>query len=265
MKFLFSFLLLLSFLCFQAQEKDSVNNEKIENVVILGRAKVDCQKLYNDEKALYDKQSEELKKLNFETLFDEFLELKEFQKIKSDENKIVILNPDYKRIISSCGNNSFFNCKHYEKYINKDVFEKVWKKRNYLKIQQFFDSKIMIPLVGLPFLSFEQNMNDENNYLKTLNIESLYKGVYRDLNNKKKGFYYSSYKKPTESLEISIDKNKIIAENYLQLDMKIFPVVSESTGVYSVTIILGNGEKEFSKRYLLYQYKDGKWKLLKNK
>lgn len=91
MKFLFSFLLLLNFLCFQAQEKDSVNNEKIEDVVILGRPKINCQKIYDNEKALYEKQSEELKKLNFERLFDELLKLKEFRKIKSDERKIVIL------------------------------------------------------------------------------------------------------------------------------------------------------------------------------
>ncbi len=265
MKFLFSFLLLLNFLCFQAQEKDSVNNEKIEDVVILGRPKVDCQKIYDNEKALYEKQSEELKKLNFERLFDELLKLKEFQKIKSDERKIVILNPDYITIISSCGNDDFFKCKHYEKYINKDVFEKVWNKNSYLKIVNFFDNKIIIPLIEIPFWSFEQNMKDENNYLKTRNIEPFYKGIYRDLNNKNKEFYYSSHKKSTESLEVNLDKNKIIAENYLQLDMKIFPVVSESLGLYSVTIILGNEEKELSKRYLLYQYKEGKWNFLEEK
>lgn len=265
MKFIFSFFFLLGFLCFQAQENDSVRNEKIEDVVILGRTKVDCQKIYDEEKALYKKQYEELQKLNFKTLFDELLKLKEFQKIKSDERKIVILNPDYITITSSCGNDSFFKCKHYEKFINKDVFEKVWNKNGYLKILNFFDNKIIIPLIEFPFWSFEQNMKDENNYLKTRNIEPFYKGIYRDLNNKKKEFYYSSHKKPIESLEISLDKNKIIAQNYLQLDMKIFPVVSESSGVYSVTIILGNGEKELSKRYLLYQYKNGKWNFLEEK
>jgi len=264
-KFIFSFFLLLSFLCLQAQEKDSVNNDKIEDVVILGLRKVDCQKIYDEEKALYEKQSEELQKLNFETLFDELLKLKEFQKIKSDERKIVILNPDYNTIIYSCGNDSFFKCKHYEKYINKDVFEKVWNKNSYLKILNFFDNKIIIPLIEIPFWSFEQNMKDENNYLKTRNIKPFYKGIYRDLNNKKKEFYYSSHKKTNKSLEISFDKNKIIAQNYLQLDMKIFPVVSENSGVYGITMILGDGEKELYKRYLLYQYKDGKWNFLEEK
>ncbi|WP_435522801.1 hypothetical protein [Chryseobacterium indoltheticum] len=144
-KFIFSFFLLLSFLCLQAQEKDSVSNDKIEDVVILGRPKIDCQKIYEEEKMLYEKQTEELKKLNFETLFDELLKLKEFQKIKYDERKIVILNPDYNTIISSCGNDSFSHCKHYEKFISKDVFEKVWNKNSYLKILNFFNNKIIIP------------------------------------------------------------------------------------------------------------------------
>ncbi|OBW39784.1 hypothetical protein AB670_03827 [Chryseobacterium sp. MOF25P] len=265
MKFLFSFLLLLNFLCFQAQEKDSVNNEEIEDVVILGRPKVDCQKIYDNEKVLYEKQSEELKKLNFERLFDELLKLKEFRKIKSDERKIVILNPDYITIISSCGNDDFFKCKHYEKYIKKDVFEKVWNKNSYLKIVNFFDNKIIIPLIEIPFWSFEQNMKDENNYLKTRNIEPSYKGVYRDLNNKNKEFYYSSHQKLTEKLEIHLEKNKIIAENFLQLDMKIFPVANESSNVYTVIVIFKNEGQEMSRTDNQYQFKDGKWKLLKNK
>ncbi|MEG1590240.1 hypothetical protein [Chryseobacterium sp.] len=265
MKFLFSFLLLLTFLCFQAQEKDSVNNEEIEDVIILGGPKVDCQKIYDNEKALYEKQSEELKKLNFERLFDELLKLKEFQKIKSDERKIVVLNPDYITIISSCGNDDFFKCKHYEKYINKDVFEKVWNKNSYLKIVNFFDNKIIIPLIEIPFWSFEQNMKDENNYLKTRNIEPFYKGIYRDLNNKNKEFYYSSHQKLTEKLEIHLEKDKIIAENFLQLDMKIFPVANESSNVYTVIVILKNEGQEISRTDNQYQFKDGKWKLLKNK
>lgn len=264
-KIIFSFFLLLSFLCLQAQEKDSVNNEKIEDVVILGLRKVDCQKIYDEEKTLYEKQSEELQKFNFETLFDEILKLKEFQKIKSDERKIVILNPDYNTIISSCGNDSFFKCKHYEKYINKDVFEKVWNKNSYLKIVNFFDNKIIIPLIEIPFWSFEQNMKDENNYLKTRNIEPFYKGIYRDLNNKNKEFYYSSHQKLTEKLEIHLEKNKMIAENFLQLDMKIFPVANESSNVYTVIIILKNEGQEISRTDNQYQFKDGKWKLLKNK
>ncbi|WP_435522800.1 hypothetical protein [Chryseobacterium indoltheticum] len=114
-------------------------------------------------------------------------------------------------------------------------------------------------MIELPFWSFEQNMRNENNYLKTRNIEPLHKGIYSDLNNNKKEFYYSSHKKPKESLEISLDKSKLIAQNYLQLDIKIFPIVSESSGIYGVTIILGNGDKELSKRYLLYRYKNKKW------
>jgi len=47
--------------------------------------------------------------------------------------------------------------------------------------------------------------------------------------------------------------------------MKIFPVVSENSGVYGITMILGDGEKELYKRYLLYQYKDGKWNFLEEK
>ena len=263
-KFLFSFFLLLSFLCFQAQEKDSVNNDKIEDVVIFGLRKVDCHKLYADEKALYEKQSKKLKKINFETLFDEILKLKEFQKIKSDDRKIVVLNPDYNTIISSCGNDSFSHCKHYEKYISKDVFEKVWNKNGYLKILNFFDDKVIIPLIELPFWSFEQNMKDENNYLKTRNIEPFYKGIYRDLNNKKKEFYYSSHQKLNEKLEIHLEKDKMIAEDFLQLDMKIFLVANESSNVYSVAVILKNEGEEMSRTDNQYQFKDGKWNLLKS-
>ena len=265
MKFVFSFLSLLSFLCIQAQENDSVRNDKIEDVVILGRQKIDCQKIYNDEKALYEKQFKELKKLNFEGLFDEILNLKELQKLKSDERKILIFNPDYTTIISSCGNDSYYNCKHYEKHIQNEVFEKVWQKNNYLKIQKFFDNKLIIPLVGLPFSSFEQNMRDENNYLKKHNVRPLLKGIYWDLNSNKKEFYYSSNQKSTENLEIHLQKDKMMSENYLQLDMSIFPETDKDFIVYKVKIIVGNEEKELSRLDILYQHKDGNWKFLKER
>lgn len=264
MKFVFSFLSLLSFLCIQAQENDSMRNDKIEDVVVvLGREKIVCQKIYDQEKALYEKQSKELRKLNFETLFDEILKLKELQKLKSDERKILVFNPDYKTVISICGNDSYYNCKHYEKHIQNEVFEKVWNKNNYLKIQKFFNNKVIIPLVGSPFSTFEQNMNNENNYLKKQNIRPLLKGIYWNLNNEKKEFYYSSFQKSTENLEIHLQKDKMISENYLQLDMNIFPVSEENSTVYRVKIIIGNEIEELNQLDILYQYKDGNWKFLK--
>ena len=261
MKFVFSFLLLLSFLCIQAQENDSVRNDRIEDVVILGRSKEKCQKVYDQEKAIYEKQSKELKKLNFETLFDEILKLKVLQKLKSDDRKILIFNPDYKTIRSICGNDSYYSCKHYEKHIQNEVFEKVWKKKNYLKVQKFFDNKMIIPLVGSPFSSFEQNMNNEN-YLKNNNIRPLLKGIYWNLNNEKKEFYYSSFQKSTENLEIHLQIDKIMSENYLQLDMNIFPVSEEDSVVYKVKIVVGNEVREVSRLNILDQYKDGKWQFL---
>ncbi|MGI9653066.1 hypothetical protein [Chryseobacterium sp. RLHN22] len=242
-----------------------MNNYKIEDVVILGHPKLGCQKIYDEEKTFYEKQSKELRKLNFEGLFDEILQLKEIQQLKSDNRKILILNPDYKTIFSVCGNDSYFKCKHYEKHIQNEVFAKVWMKNNYLKIQKFFDNKAIIPLVGLPFSSFEQNMYDENNYLKNNNIKPLYKGIYWDLNNLEKEFYYSSDNKPTENLEIHLQKNKIISEDYLQLEMNISPVVNGKNNVYNVIVILKNERQELNRIDNRYQFKDGKWKFLKNK
>lgn len=257
--------MLLSFLCCRAQKQDTVNIDEIKDVVLLGIQKVDCQKIYNEEKALYDKQLKELKKVNFETLFEEVLKLKDLEKINSDERRVLILNLNYSTINSVCGNDFYYKCKHYEKHIQNEVFENVWRKNNYLKIEKFFNNKIIIPLVGLPFLSFEQNMKDENNYLKKHQIKPLFKGVYWDLNKAKKEFYYSSYQKPVENLEIHLEKGKMIAENFLQLDMRIFPIVNENPNVYSVTAILKNEGEEFSRFDHKYQFKDGKWKLLKNK
>lgn len=265
MKFIYSFLLLLIFLCCRAQEQDTVSIDEIKDVVLLGIQKVDCQKIYNEEKALYHKQLKELKKVNFETLFEEVLKLKDLEKINFDERRILILNLDYTAINSVCGNDSYFKCQHYEKHIQNEVFENVWKKSNYLKIQKFFENKVIIPLTGLPFLSFEQNMNDENNYLNKYQIKPFFKGVYWDLNKAKKEFYYSSYQKPVEKLEIYLEKDKMIAENFLQLDMKIYPVVHENPNVYSVTVILKNEREELNRIDNEYQFKDGKFKLLKLK
>lgn len=266
MKFVFSFLSLLSFLCIQAQENDSMRIDEIEDVVVvLGREKKVCQKIYDQEKTIYEMQSKELRKLNFETLFDEILKLKELQKLKSDERKILVFNPNYTTIISSCGNNSYYNCKHYEKHIQNEVFEKVWKKNNYLKIQKFFNNKLIIPLVGSPFSSFEQNMRDENNYLKKHNIKPLLKGIYWNLNNEKKEFYHSAYQKSTKNLEIHLLKDKMMSEEYLQLDMNIFPVADENSTIYKVKIIVGNEEKELNRLDILYQYRDGNWIFLKER
>ncbi|WPO81948.1 hypothetical protein SD427_14385 [Chryseobacterium sp. JJR-5R] len=263
MKFIFSFLFLLNCLCFQAQEKDSVVNSEIEDVVILKNTKIECHKIYEREKANYEVQSKELNKLNFETLFYEIFKLKELQILKSNNRKILIFNPDFRTVNSVCGNDFHFKCKHYEKDIQNKVFKKVWKKFNYLIIEKFFDDKVIIPLMGQPFLSFEQNMSDENNYLKRFDIKPSFIGIYQDLNNIKKEFHYSSHRKHTENLKIHLQKDRMIAEDFLQLDMSIFPVVSGYSNVYNVKIIIGIDGEELNRIDILYQYKYGKWNLLK--
>ncbi|SKB93386.1 MULTISPECIES: hypothetical protein [Chryseobacterium] len=45
--------------------------------------------------------------------------------------------------------------------------------------------------------------------------------------------------------------------------MSIFPVVSEYSNVYNVKVIIGIDGKELSRLDILYQYKSGKWNLLK--
>jgi hypothetical protein len=57
----------------------------------------------------------------------------------------------------------------------------------------------------------------------------------------------------------------MIAENFLQLDMKIFPVANDSSNVYTFIVILKNEGQEISRTDNQYQFKDEKWKLLKNK
>lgn len=117
--------------------------------------------------------------------------------------------------------------------------------------------------MGQPFLSFEQNMSDENNYLKRFDIKPSFNGIYQDLNNIKKEFHYSSHRKHTENLKIHLQKDRMIAEDFLQLDMSIFPVVSGYSNVYNVKIIIGIDGEELNRIDILYQYKYGKWNLLK--
>ena len=263
MKFIFSFLFLSVFLCFQAQEKDSAITSGIENPVIFGNPQVECQKIYDKEKTDYEAQFKELNKLNFEALLYEIFKLKELQELKSNNLKILIFNPDYKTINYICGNDSYFKCGHYEKHIQDEVFEKIWRKNNYLIIEKFFDDKIIIPLMGLPFWSFEQNMSDDNNYIKRFNIKHSFKGIYWDLNNVKKEFYYSSHRKNNENLKIHLQKDRIIAEDFLQLDMSIFPVIGKYPAAYNVKVIIGINGKERNRLDILYQYEYGKWSLLK--
>ncbi|MCS3533099.1 hypothetical protein [Chryseobacterium sp. JUb7] len=264
MKFIYSFLFLSIFLCIQAQEKDSIVNSKIADVVVnFGKPRIDCQKIYDKEKAHYKRLSKELNKLNFETLFNEIFKLKELQDLKSNNRKILIFNPDYKTVSYICGNDSYFECRHYEKNIQDEVFEKIWRKNNYLIIEKFFDNKVIIPLIGLPFWSFEQNMSDDNNYIKRFDVNPFFKGIYYDLNNVEKKFYYSSYRKDIENLKIHLQKDRTIVEDFLQLDMIIFPEVSEYSTAYNVKIIIGIDGKELIRLDILYQYKYGKWSLLK--
>ncbi|SHK25004.1 hypothetical protein [Epilithonimonas mollis] len=258
-KALFSFLMIFSFLCLSAQENDSLKGNEIQNIVFIRESK-DCKKDYNEEKKLYEKQVQELNTFNFETLFDELFKLEEFHQINSDSRKILVLNLQYITITYGCGNSPYYECQHFEKNISDVVIIKLWSKNNFKKVQNFFNNKMIIPLLGMPFSSFEDNMKIQKNYLVNYKIKTLYKGTYNDLENKNQTFYYSSNQKFDENVEIKIDKNKILVGKYLNLNLNIFPTDHKNlSNVYLVKFLISDEEKNIVEKQLFYQYKNKKW------
>lgn len=261
--------MLLSFLCFRAQEQDTVSIDEIKDVFLLGfKSKFDCERYYNQEKEIYEKQFKELESVNLELLFNEFSKLEIFNEIKINPRKILILNPEITIINVSCGLDSDINCPRFENNILFDLYQKFWNKKNYEKFQKVFKNKSIIPLIGIPFMSFKDNMINKNNFLKSNRIKLVYEGVYTDLNSKKTKFYYSSNEKRVENLELhkSKDSNKILSENYIHLYVKLLPYSNDNfPNTYNIYINISNEENKAFERIFLYQFKDGKWKLLKNK
>lgn len=262
MKFYLTFFLLVNLVGLQAQTKDSTNVE-IEDVVVFGLKEKKCSEIYDREKNLYQKQVKELKTIKFKSLFDELFKLEEFKRINFNVDKLLILNLDYTTIISSCGNMPYSDCSHYEKNISQDVFNSVWSKKNYRKFQIFFKNKTIFPLIQSPWYFLEEAMKEENYFIKKYNFKPFFKGVYTDSKSKTRDFYYSSNEKPSEILEIHFDKKKVLSENFIKLDLKIFPAVREDlSNVYVVTLNLKEKENNLRTRILLYQYVDRQWKFL---
>ena len=254
--------MIFSFLCSSAQEKDSLKGNEIQDIVIIREPK-DCKKIYEDEKSLYEKQLIELNTFNFETLFDELFKLKDFKKLNIDSRKILVLNPQYFTITNSCGNGSYYECPHFDKDISEEVFVKLWSKNNFKKVQNFFNDKIIIPLLGMPLSSFEDNMNIQKNYLVKYKITTLYKGAYKDFDNKKQTFYYSSNQEFDKNLELKIEKNKMLGGEYLNLNLNIFPIKYKNLSkVYLVKFLISDEEKNVVEKQLFYQYKNKKWIVL---
>lgn len=262
MKYFFIFIVFCNVFCLHAQTKDSTNVE-IGEVVVFGLKEKKCRERYDQEKDLYQKQFKELKTVNFETLFDELFKLKEFKDINADKNKLLLLNPDYTIIISTGGNDYYSDCRHYEKHISPEVFHNVWTKKSYSKFQSFFKNKIIVPLIESPFLSFEENIKNDSDFLKKNNIKPILIGKYIDSNGKKKKFYYSSNGKSNNNLEINYNKNQFLSQNFNKLEIKIYPsVYKDFSNVYGVHFSVLNEKNHLSKTQILYHYIDGGWRII---
>lgn len=222
----------------------------------------DCEKLYQEEKKRYEKSVLELEKTDFSGLLDIIFKNSEFKKLAAQNKKILFLKQFIRMNGPECGNDPYYDCKHYGEDINPEIFKKLWNKDNFNKLRKSVGNKTIIPLIvsGVdPYFRFN-NENEENNYFQLNNITPYYKGKLKD-NGKERIIYYAAPQKPEKELVITLKDEKIVELSYVSFGIAVLPQYDLNLNMkYLVQLYYSDetGSDKYSEP-IFYEYKDGKW------
>ncbi|KFF18970.1 hypothetical protein IW22_17380 [Chryseobacterium sp. JM1] len=229
--------------------------------------KRDCGKLYEEEKMRYEKNVEQLGEMNFDSLFDLICGDPDFKRFFLKPKKVLFLR---KTIIGGgpeCGNDRYYDCKHYEKLIGTDIFDKLWNRNNFAKFRKKTGNGIIIPVStlfggGELFFGWE---NEESNFFVTTGNTPFYKGKITD-DGKKSNFYYASPQKPVKELSIVRKDNKFVDLQEISFGVSIAAQYDKDLKLGLLIMLSFSDPKSgyFSRPVKYYQYENGKWTVTKN-
>lgn len=229
--------------------------------------KRDCGNVYEREKERYQKDIEQLEKMNFSSLFDVISGDPDFKGFFLKPKKVLFLR---KSIIGGgpeCGNDPYYDCKHFEKVIGTEVFNKLWSKNNFAKFRKKTGNGIIIPVDvfhggGELFFGWE---SDENNFFVNSGITPYYKGKMTD-NGKENSFYYVSPQKPVKELSMIRKDNKFVDLQEVSFGISMMPKYDTDSKLGFLIRLSFSDPKSgyFSQPAKYYQYENGKWTVTKN-
>lgn len=229
--------------------------------------KRDCGNLYEREKERYEKDIEQLKNMNFSNLFDLISADPDFKTFFLQPKKVLFLRNSTIGGGPECGNDAYYDCKHYEKNIGSEIFNKLWSKSNFAKFRKKTGNGIIIPVSNLfgggeLFFGWE---NDESNFFVTTGNTPFYKGKIND-DGKENNFYYVSPQKPSKDLFITRKDNKFVDLQEVSFGISMMPKYDEDSNLGFLIRLSFSAPKSgyFSQPTKYYQYKNGKWTVTKN-
>ncbi|SHF21488.1 thrombospondin type 3 repeat-containing protein [Chryseobacterium vrystaatense] len=229
--------------------------------------KRDCGDLYEREKARYEKDIEQLKDMNFDSLFDAICGDPDFKTFFLLPKKVLFLRNSTIGGGPECGNDAYYDCKHFEKRIGSEVLNKFWNKNNFAKFRKKTGNGIIIPVStlfggGELFFGWE---NDENNFFVSTGNPSFYKGKITD-DGRENNFYYVSPQKPLKDLALIRKDNKFTDLLEVSFGISIMPKYDSDAHLgFLIRLDFSNPKSGyFSQPAKYYQYKNGKWTVTKN-
>ncbi|KMQ58439.1 hypothetical protein ACM46_22315 [Chryseobacterium angstadtii] len=227
----------------------------------------DCGNLYEIEKIRYEKDVEQLSEMNFNSLFDVICEDPDFKAFFLKPKKILFLRKSRNSRGPECGNDAYYNCKHYEKEIGPEIFNKLWSKSNFAKFRKKTGNGIIIPISapfggGEFFFGWE---NDENNFFVTTGDTPFYKGKIID-DGQENSFYYVSPQKPAKELSLTRKDNKFTDLQEFIFGISVAAKYDKDLKLGFLVMLSFSNPKSgyFSQPVKYYQYESGKWTVTKN-
>lgn len=178
------------------------------------------------------------------------------------KKKIIFLNQFARRMSPECGNDPYYDCKHYEKDISSEVFKKLWSKENFNKFRKKVGNKTIIPLIlfGRDYYFRFIGENEENNYFQLNEIEPYYRGRL-NVDGTERTIYYTAPQKPVKELVIDLKDEKFSGFVYNSFGLAVLPQYDQNSNIeYLVQLSFSDekGRPEYSKP-VFYHYKNGKW------
>ncbi|PIF44543.1 thrombospondin type 3 repeat-containing protein [Chryseobacterium sp. 52] len=229
--------------------------------------KRDCGNLYEREKERYEKDIEQLEKMNFSSLFDVICGDPDFKRFFLQPKKVLFLRKSTIGGGPECGNDAYYDCKHFEKQIGSEVFNKLWSEGNFAKFRKKTGNGTIIPVSvfhggGEIFFGWE---SDENNFFVNTGNIPFYKGKITD-NDKENNFYYVSPQKPVKKLSMIRKDNKFVDLQEVSFGISMMPKYDMDSQLGFLIMLSFSDPKSgyFSQPAKYYQYKKGKWTVTKN-
>ncbi|MCS3529836.1 hypothetical protein M2373_001200 [Chryseobacterium sp. JUb7] len=221
----------------------------------------ECEKIYATEKVCYEKTVEELSKTDFSGLIDLLFEEQDFKTFLAQPKKYIFIKKIIGTVGAECGNDPYYDCKHFEKNNNNDVFVKLWNKDNFNKIRKKLGNKTIIPLISYGtdgYSHFEEN--DHENYFLTNKITPFYKGRFND-NGKIGNIYYTAPQKPVRELAITQKGNNMTGLDYASFSIAVLPQFYNDSDIEYLVQLTFSDDKQGDRRALTkyYRFNDGKW------